>query len=183
MKITILDGSPSPDGSALETTLAELGDALGRGGHEVSRLVLRDLDLRPCVGCFGCWVKTPGQCRTRDGSHEVCRAFVASDLVIFASPLVMGFTSALLKNAQDKLIPVLHPHPMLYRGEMHHVSRYDRYPLWGLVLEREEDTDEEDVSIVTEIYERDSINFKTSLRFTHVAGDPVEDMVREIDGL
>jgi multimeric flavodoxin WrbA len=141
------------------------------------------MDLRPCVGCFGCWVKTPGECRTADGSHEVCRAFVASDLVIFASPLVMGFTSALLKNAQDKLIPVLHPHPTLYRGEMHHVSRYDSYPLWGLVLAEEQDTDEEDVRIVSDIYERDSINFKTSLCFTHMAGDPVEDMAREIDGL
>ena len=19
-------------------------------------------DIRPCVGCFGCWVKTPGRC-------------------------------------------------------------------------------------------------------------------------
>ena len=26
-----------------------------------------DGTIRPCIGCFGCWVKTPGQCVIHDG--------------------------------------------------------------------------------------------------------------------
>ena len=68
------------------------------------------MDVRYCVGCFGCWVKTPGECVSKDGSHDIRREVINSDLVLFASPLIMGFTSALLKKAHDKLIPLIHPY-------------------------------------------------------------------------
>ena len=64
MKITILNGNP--EASPLDAYLAQLKAALENTGHRVTQLDLRSLPLRYCVGCFGCWVKTPGECVSRD---------------------------------------------------------------------------------------------------------------------
>jgi len=154
---------------------------LGDRGHAVRRLILRDMDIRDCAGCFDCWVKTPGHCHVDDGSQDVNRAVIRSDLVVFASPVIMGFTSAVLKKANDKLIPLLHPYVDIVEGELHHRKRYDSYPAWGLVLDRGEDADDEDVEIVREIYRRDAINFRTRMCFTHSTSDGHEEVADAID--
>ena len=55
-------------------------------------------------------MRTPGECAKRDDSEVVCRAVITSDLVVLASPLIMGFTSALLKRGIDQFIPLIHPY-------------------------------------------------------------------------
>jgi hypothetical protein len=95
----------------------------------------------------------------------------------------MGFTSAVLKRANDKFIPLLHPYADFVDGELHHLKRYDSYPRWGLVLEKGDGADGEDVSIISEVYRRDCINFHTTLEFTHVIDTTPEEVAREIDGL
>ena len=27
--------------------------------------------IKPCIGCFGCWLKTPGRCVIKDG-YDTC---------------------------------------------------------------------------------------------------------------
>lgn len=142
MNITILDGNPSPDNIAFDGYLGGLAEALQSGGHAVTVLPLRDMEIQTCTGCWGCWVKTPGECVAKDDSAEVCRAAIHSDLVLHASPVIMGFYSALLKKAADKMIPLVHPYVTADQGEAHHWARYDRYPLLGLLLQREANTDD-----------------------------------------
>ncbi len=147
-------------------------------------LVLRDMDIRRCTGCFGCWVKTPGECSTAaDDSRVVRRESLDSDLLILTSPVIMGFTSALLKCAQDKLIPLLLPYFGFYGGESHHHARYDRYPAMGLLLQPSPDTDEEDIEIITDIFRRDAINFKADLVFSRLTTEAVDEIVNEISGI
>src|SRR5512141_3521429 len=97
MKITILNGNPSP--SQFDGYLARVESILASGVHQVTRLDLRDWPLRYCIGCWGCWVKTPGQCVSRDASLEMDRAVINADFVLWAAPMRMGFPSALLKMA------------------------------------------------------------------------------------
>ena len=101
MKITILNGAPEP--AFFDRYLAQLKSALEAKGHAVTQFNLRDLSLRYCIGCWGCWVKTPGQCISRDASIEIDKAVIRSDFTLWAAPLKMGFPSALLKMALDKL--------------------------------------------------------------------------------
>ena len=62
MKITILNGNPEKENNAFDDYLKDLSDSLESSGHEVTTFTIRDLDIRYCIGCFGCWVKTPGEC-------------------------------------------------------------------------------------------------------------------------
>ncbi|MFO7585001.1 MAG: NAD(P)H-dependent oxidoreductase [Anaerolineales bacterium] len=178
MKITILNGGPQP--GALDAHLAQLKPALEAGGHSVTQLDLRDLTLRYCVGCWGCWVKTPGECTNRDDSHEMGRAVINADFVLWAAPLKMGFPSELLKRANDKHLPLIHPYMEVDQGEAHHLKRYPRYPRLGLLLEPEADTDSRDLQIITNIHCRTALNFKTRLEFSLTTDTPATDIARRI---
>jgi len=181
MKITILNGNPNADNVKFDNYLKNLSDLLESSQHTVTILQLREIDIRYCIGCWGCWVKTPGECIVKDGSRDICRECINSDFMLFASPVIMGFTSALLKKAQDKLIPLIHPYFEIVQNEVHHLSRYDKYPLMGLLLEKGKDADEEDIKIISDIYRRDAISFKTSFCFTRLTDDAVEEVANEIN--
>ena len=179
MRITILNGEP--DGaSAFDAYVREYADHLASAGHDVTRLDLRDLDLKGCSGCWGCWVKTPGECVKRDDSASVCRAVIGSDLTVLASPVRMGFTSSLLKRAADQMIPLVHPYLVIEGGEMHHRPRYARYPLMGLLLGPDADTDGEDLEITEHLWARMARNMKSSLAFTALATTAAKEAADEL---
>jgi multimeric flavodoxin WrbA len=168
MRITILNGEPDA-ASAFDAYLRDYTARLIANGNDVTRLDLRDLDLKGCSGCWGCWVKTPGECVKRDDSERVCRAVIGSDLTVLASPVHMGFTSSLLKRAADQMIPLIHPYILIEGGEMHHRSRYERYPLMGLLLAPGPDADAEDLEITQHLWSRTARNLKSTLVFTTIA--------------
>ncbi len=178
MKITLLNGNPAP--SFFDTYLTQLTAALESQGHTVTQLKLRALPLRYCIGCWGCWVKTPGECASRDASLEMGRAVINSDFVLWAAPLKMGFPSALLKMAMDKHLPLIHPYMVVDHMEAHHLRRYPRSPRLGLLVEKEATTDERDLQIVTDIYCRTALNFKTRLEFCLTSETPAAEVADRI---
>lgn len=127
MKTLILDGSR--DGDSL-TPVAVLGmaSAIAARGGTVDVVTLRERDISPCAGCFGCWTKTPGECVVADGACDVLRSYLGSDLVVYATPVTFGGYSSHLKKMLDRLIPVLDPRFAVVGGEVHHRLRYRRYP-------------------------------------------------------
>ncbi len=179
MKITILNGNPAA--SPFDTTLAQLCTALQAEGHNLIQLDLRDLTLRYCIGCWGCWVKTPGRCSNGDAaSLAMDRAVINADFVLWATPLKMGFPSHLLKMALDKHLPLIHPYMVVDHAEAHHLKRYAHYPRIGLLLEKEPGTDDRDLQIVGDICSRTALNFKTRLEFCLTTATSLTELVRRI---
>ena len=180
MKITVLNGNPDANDIPFDNYLKELSGKLQADQYQVQVLDLRDMEIRYCIGCFGCWVKTPGECFAPDESKQVRQAVIQSDFTLFASPLRMGFQSALLKRMMDKLIPLIHPYFVVDRNEAHHRARYDHYPRFGLLLQKEIDTDTEDLRIVGDIFSRTALNLKTRLAFSMLTDQPVERVAEAI---
>jgi multimeric flavodoxin WrbA len=178
MRITILNGNPTS--STFDSYLSQLKSSLEANQNSVTQLDLRDLSLRYCIGCWGCWVKTPGECSNRDDSHEMDRAIINADFVLWAAPLKMGFPSELLKMAMDKHLPLIHPYMVVDHGEAHHRKRYDLYPRLGLLVEKEATTDERDLQIVTDICCRTALNFKTRLEFSLTTETPAGEVAGRI---
>jgi hypothetical protein len=118
-----------------------------------------------------------------DDMERIYYDYVASDFVVLAAPLVTGFPSVELKKTQDRLIPLLISYMEIAKGEVHHRKRYDSYPVLGLVVGREPDTDERDLRIVCDIYQRFSINFKTELKFCTTTDVSPQEAVHEISGI
>lgn len=180
MKITILDGNTDPNAVEYENYLAKACTALNAAGHTVNHIQLRNFDLRYCTGCFGCWVKTPGECVTVDDGPKIRPAELHCDFLLWAAPLVNGYPSAKLKQMMDKSIPLIHPYIAVVHGEAHHRKRYDRYPLAGLLVGPEADTDAEDLRIVEDMFRRTALNMKSRLCFMHQVGDPLDELVKDI---
>jgi multimeric flavodoxin WrbA len=178
MKITILNGNPEP--SSFDSYLAELKSSLETNGNDITQLDLRKMKLRYCIGCWGCWAKTPGECSSQDASLEMDRVVINSDFTLWAAPLKMGFPSTLLKMALDKHIPLIHPYMEVVHNEAHHLKRYERYPRLGLLIETEAGTDEKDARIVTDIFSRTALNFKSRLEFSLTTETPVMDVAERI---
>lgn len=148
---------------------------------ELDCFTLRQMDIRYCTGCWSCWLKTPGECPLKDEMPKILRSVIHSDLTVFVSPIVMGFVSKYIKRASDRLIPLVHPYIEIYKNECHHVSRYDKQPKLGLMLLKEQDSDFQcDIDIITDIYKRTAINFKSSLAFSIVSEESVEVLEDEI---
>jgi multimeric flavodoxin WrbA len=179
MRITILNGEPDA-ATAFDSYQGLIAVRLSALGHIVETLDLRNLELKGCSGCFNCWLRTPGECCKRDDSATICRSVINSDLVLFASPIVMGFTTALLKRAADQMVPLVHPYLMVEGGEVHHRARYARYPKLGLLLGAGSDVDAEDIEITTEMWRRTARNLKSRLAFVAVADRSAQEVADEL---
>jgi hypothetical protein len=164
MRITILNGDMSGSASDFTQTIANLSAKL-EGTNTVDLYHLNQMNLHYCTGCWSCWWKTPGECALKDEAESIFRSVINSDFLIFASPLMAGFTSSALKNISDRLIVLLHPYIQIKDEECHHCKRYETYPDFGLLLQKEMDTDEEDIEIVNSIYKRLSLNFHNNLKY------------------
>jgi len=183
MKILILDGSPQSESNSSDWYLKKLIVEMRSKDHDATLIVLRDKFIKYCIGCWACWVKTPGECVFNDDAREVCWKFIHSDLVLMFSPVIMGFSSALLKKMQDRLIPLVHPYGEIVQGENHHKKRYECYPKLGVLLGKTKDTDEEDIGIITDIYRRFALNLKTELCFSGLTEMNVEEVAHALNDI
>ena len=178
MKVLFLNGNNQ--NSSLDNFISSLSKILENRKCSVSELKLRDMKFSPCRGCFNCWVKTPGVCVFKDDGDLICREFIHADLVILASPIIMGYPSAIAKNALDRVIPLIHPYLEDIAGEVHHMKRYDSYPELALLLEKMEDTDDEDIEIIRDIFQRSALNLQSKLKFLKLTTSSIEEVANAI---
>lgn len=182
LRILFVDGNPSAEDVVFDERLAAMEHAVA--GHEVKSFCLRGKAIHSCIGCFGCWMRTPGTCIFQDDHVELLRSFLNSDVAVFASPMIAGFYSALLKTAIDRVIPLALPYIEFADGECRHPLRYGRaMPKMAFLYEPEEDTDEEDLRIVSTAFERFARNGHTRFLFARPLSDDPEEVRHAIEHL
>ena len=126
-RVVVLDGTAaSNDGQA--RVAKALGEVFDASAEEVRTFVLRDERMSHCIGCFGCWLETPGLCRAADRGRDIVRAIVRADTVVLLTPVTFGGYSSPLKRLVDRWVQVLLPFFRLYHGELHHPLRHGRFP-------------------------------------------------------
>lgn len=127
MNAVILNGAPAGDRGAVSRKVREaMVEELRSRGWTVKIFDLESLNIKPCRGCFACWLKHPGTCAIKDDEEEILRALAADDLSVWISPVTFGGASSTLKKALDRMIPTLLPFFIKVRGEVHHPQRYDK---------------------------------------------------------
>ena len=88
------------------------------------KLIKPQGDIRHCIGCFGCWVKTPAQCVIHDGYENTGADMGKCSELILISKCCYGSVSPFVKNVQDRALSYIHPDFVIRKGEMHHKRRY-----------------------------------------------------------
>lgn len=130
MNILVINGSPKGERSntwqlakAFLTGLRESGEVT-----EIRELVVGRLNIRPCLGCFSCWSKTPGQCCISDDMEQVIQKLLWADITIWSFPLYYFSVPGPLKNMIDRQLPMVLPFMAEDGGETgggSHPARYD----------------------------------------------------------
>lgn len=82
--------------------------------------------IRNCIGCFGCWIKTPGKCVLKDGYEHMGELLSKTDKVIIISQCYYGGYSPFVKNVLDRSISILLPFFVTRKDETHHKRRYKK---------------------------------------------------------
>lgn len=127
MKAILLDGSHANDSTGERVRVA-LTAQLQADGWDVEHVVLREKKIGNCAGDFFCWVRSPGVCNVNDDNRTIAAAIVASDLMIYLTPVTFGGYSSALKRMVDHMIQNISPFFAKVAGETHHVKRYKKYP-------------------------------------------------------
>ncbi|MDR2160670.1 MAG: hypothetical protein LBO77_00770 [Desulfovibrio sp.] len=96
-----------------------------------------------CIGCFGCWLKTPGRCLIADRGADFISLLSRCTEFILLSRMVFGGLSPDIKAILDRSIGFVSPFFRDIAGEMHHVRRFDntpdfRYIFYGASISRPE---------------------------------------------
>lgn len=91
------------------------------GEHKV---IKPDSMIKHCIGCFGCWIKTPGECVIKDGYNCTGWDMSKCDELIMVSECLYGGFSAFVKKVQDRCISYVRPDFAIVDNEMRHRQRY-----------------------------------------------------------
>ena len=98
-------------------------DLTVKDSDQIKVIDLSALKIHNCVGCFGCWTKTPGRCVIRDDAVKVYPLIAQSDGVIYVSRIKYGGYDTVMKTMLERAIPVQQAFIHLVDGECHHVQR------------------------------------------------------------
>lgn len=90
--------------------------------------------IRPCVGCFGCWLKSPGECVIRDGYERIPVLMHRAEEVVVMSRYTYGGFSSFVKNVFDRNIGWVLPFFEIKNAEMHHKKRYPEDKLFSFIF-------------------------------------------------
>ncbi len=122
-----------------------------------------------CIGCFGCWTKTPGQCVLNDNYQTIGALLAQASEVIMISKCVYGGYSPNIKSVVDRSISFLMPFFVTKKDETHHQQRYRHtFPLQ--VYFYGEDLSLEEKQIATSLIKANQKNFYFSDSHVEFAG-------------
>lgn len=177
MKAVILNGSNNNE-SPLNIGENIIAEELKKSKYEVEIIELRNEKVATCIGCFGCWIKTPGQCILKDQGREIAKAVARSDLLILFSPVTFGGYSFQLKKMLDRLIPNLLPLFTKINGEIHHKYRYEKKPKL-LVVGHLPEHDEESERIFKALVGRNALNMHSPMDYAEVITGDMHDFTKD----
>lgn len=178
MKALVLNGAET-EKSTVNMVSDYLVDFLRINNDEVDIEVLRDENIAACMGCFGCWLRTPGQCIINDAGRDLPRKVIQSDVEFLLTPVTFGMYSPELKKAMDRYAcPLLLPFFTKINGETHHPQRYDKRPTL-VAIGVLPNPDEESEKIFTTLVERNGINKGTKVISEFVYSTDKPDVIKQ----
>ncbi len=81
--------------------------------------------IHPCIGCFSCWNRTPGECVIKDGYENMGKLIHQAEAITVISRYTYGGFSGFIKNVFDRCLGYVLPQFEIIRNETHHQRRYE----------------------------------------------------------
>jgi len=147
--------------------LEKLNENIPLNNNEDDITVISDNGkIYPCICCFGCWLKTPGQCVINDGYDNMGFLFSRCNHMIIISRCIYGGYSPFVKNVLDRSVcPYQLPYFKNINGETRHQKRYKNnialsVHFYGEITAAEKDTAKKLVNKL--LFNKIDVNFYNS---------------------
>lgn len=133
MNILLVNGSPL--GKKGHTFFLQKAFVKGarEAGATVDEVFLNSKKIKPCLGCYTCWTKTPGTCIIDDDHADLLEKCRRTDTLVLATPLYVDGMTAQAKLFIDRLIPLARPEFFCVDGHCRHPSRGDSFKNFLLI--------------------------------------------------
>ncbi len=123
MKLLAIDGSPRRDKGNTHRILTPFLEGAQKAGAHVDLVHLQDKKIRPCLGCFKCWLETPGECIQKDDMADLLPMLREAEYIIFSTPLYVFSMTAQMKAFLDRSIPNYEPYIYIRNDRCVHLPR------------------------------------------------------------
>ena len=129
MKILALNSSPRKNRGGTATILNVFLEGAKEAGAEIDLVYVHDLKIKPCLGCFACWVKTPGVCVQQDDMKNLLVKRRNADALVLATPVYVDGMTSTLKAVLDRSIPLVQPFFEIRDDHCRHPPLHKRDPV------------------------------------------------------
>jgi hypothetical protein len=157
--ITLLDLRKNPDPETV-AGIESLYD------EQIRYTSLGSVEIKACIGCWTCWLKTPGRCVYKDAMEDCYSDYVNSDKVILCMDTAQGFINHQAKAFIDRTIPHYHPYIEIVDGECHHKARYERYPELNFYFD-DQQLSQEEAQVIEDYLYRTAYHFQSKAYRIH----------------
>lgn len=117
MKIIAIMGSAKGKGAGYKIVKMIEDVMKTQGEVEFEYLFLKDVNLKPCTGCYACMAKGEDKCPLKDDRDAILQKLQAANGFILSSPVCVNNVSWLMKNFIDRFAYLNH-RPRFYRQKM-----------------------------------------------------------------
>lgn len=134
MRVLVLNGSPKRVSDTMQLTNAFLEGLNRTGDNEVEIIHVIEKNIKPCIGCFGCWRNGDGKCVLQDDQNEILKKYQQADLIIWSFPLYCFGIPSHLKAVLDRMIPLVQMKMEEWDGVVYHKQLADFERMRHVVL-------------------------------------------------
>jgi multimeric flavodoxin WrbA len=110
MKVVVINAAPRMEAGNTQMMLTPLLVGMRHEGAEVDVAFLGRKKIKPCIGCFTCYAKTPGCCVHADDLPGLIDRIRAAEMLVLAVPIYLDQVTSLAKIFIDRLVTFLDPH-------------------------------------------------------------------------
>ena len=142
LKVLVFNSSPRKEKGNTALILNPFIECMREAGADVDLYYNYDLKIKPCRGCFNCWLKTPGICSQMDDMQWLLPKMNDADILVYATPLYSYGMNGQMKNLIDRMIVLAEPFMEVVEGRSRHIAGDGEKPrkivlvsncgLWGI---------------------------------------------------
>ncbi|MFP4025394.1 MAG: NAD(P)H-dependent oxidoreductase [Thiohalospira sp.] len=110
-KIVVLNASPRGKKGYTDFYLKPFIKGMQEDSN-VNTFFINHYKIKPCVGCFSCWINKPGECiyHNEDDFHQLAEKLSDADIIVYAFPIYADNIPGVLKNYFDRSVSRAYPY-------------------------------------------------------------------------
>jgi len=128
MKVLAFNSSPRMEKGNTALILNPFLDGMREAGAEIELYYNRKLEVGPCLGCFNCWLRTPGECVQKDDIQWLKPKMREADIVVYVSPVYCYGITGPMKNLLDRMVSLASPFVEVADGRTRHLPAEGEKP-------------------------------------------------------